>query len=115
MTKELFAAGPLRSEPTGNRKAAQVETGKTGAGKFEEPILAEYWIIALPAVAIERIVPVLLDIRVISGGLVALPGRHCYRPSIWFKRKTFLVARYYLGWEHRRFTWLRITQTGINT
>src|SRR5271166_6315720 len=114
MTKKWRAVRPLRSKAAGNGQAPQVKAGKTRTRKLEEPILTEGRIVAFPSVAIKRVVPVSLDVRVIARGLVPLPGGHFHCPAIGIERKILFVRWHYLLRKHRYLPGLWFAQTGIH-
>ena len=101
--QKLLAVRVLGPKTAGRWQAAQIEVRQARTCELKKPLLTKNWIIGLPAVAVEGVVPVRLDIRVVARCFIPLPGGHLDRPAIRFQREIFGKRGHHFRQCHKRF------------
>src|SRR4029079_3863429 len=92
-SEELRAVGICGVNTAGKVEAADVSRGEACAGEVEEPLLSEDRVVAVELIAIERVVPMFLDVRDIGLRGVAMPLGHGEIPAIGLSVEVVVVGR----------------------
>lgn len=96
-SEELRAVGICGVDAARKIDAADVGRGEARAGEVEEPLLSEDREVAFELIAIERVVPMFLDVRDIGLRWVPTPLGHSEIPAVGLRVKVVVVGRKLLG------------------